>query len=65
MNAERDFLNATFGELGDAPLYERALTHGSRARDSYERLEFLGDRVLGLAVARWSMNASRPRKKAR
>lgn len=43
--------------LGHAPrdlkLFERALTHGSAARDSYERLEFLGDRVLGLAVARW------------
>ena len=43
--------------LGHAPLdlaiYERALTHGSAARESYERLEFLGDRVLGLAIARW------------
>ena len=37
----------------DAQLFERALTHGSAARDSYERLEFLGDRVLGLVVARW------------
>ena len=26
---------------------------GSPGRDSYERLEFLGDRVLGLVVARW------------
>ena len=34
-------------------LFERALTHGSVGRDSYERLEFLGDRVLGLVVARW------------
>jgi len=43
--------------LGDAPrdaaLYARAMTHGSAAGDSYERLEFLGDRVLGLAIARW------------
>lgn len=37
----------------DARLYERALTHGSHGRDSYERLEFLGDRVLGLVVALW------------
>ena len=37
----------------DLKLFERALTHGSAARDSYERLEFLGDRVLGLVVARW------------
>ncbi len=40
-------------KLGDEALYRRALTHGSHGRDSYERLEFLGDRVLGLVVARW------------
>lgn len=43
--------------LGRAPrdlgLFERAMTHGSAARESYERLEFLGDRVLGLTIARW------------
>lgn len=43
--------------LGHAPndvrMFERALTHGSAARESYERLEFLGDRVLGLVIARW------------
>ena len=43
-------LGATPRDLG---LYQRALTHGSHGRDSYERLEFLGDRVLGLAMARW------------
>ena len=37
----------------DAGMFERALTHGSHGGDSYERLEFLGDRVLGLVVARW------------
>ena len=37
----------------DLKLFERALTHGSAARESYERLEFLGDRVLGLTIARW------------
>ncbi|NBX86361.1 MAG: ribonuclease III [Proteobacteria bacterium] len=31
----------------------RALTHSSFAAESYERLEFLGDRVLGLVVAEW------------
>jgi len=40
----------------DSALLEEALTHpsaGGRSRPgSYERLEFLGDRVLGLAVAR-------------
>jgi ribonuclease-3 len=45
------------GRLGHQPrdpgLFERALTHGSASRDSYERLEFLGDRVLGLVIARW------------
>lgn len=37
----------------DLALFERALTHGSHAADNYERLEFLGDRVLGLAMAEW------------
>jgi len=43
-------------QLGHAPsdrsLFERALTHSSVGKDSYERLEFLGDRVLGLVIAR-------------
>jgi ribonuclease III len=34
-------------------LFERALTHASFGHDQYERLEFLGDRVLGLAIASW------------
>ncbi len=37
----------------DLSLYERALTHGSHGAPSYQRLEFLGDRVLGLTVANW------------
>ena len=44
------------GALGHAPndikMFERALSHSSATRDSYERLEFLGDRVLGLVIAR-------------
>ena len=36
----------------DVSLFKRALTHSSAACDSYERLEFLGDRVLGLVMAR-------------
>jgi ribonuclease-3 len=41
----------------DRSLLERALTHssvghGAKAVEDYERLEFLGDRVLGLIVAR-------------
>ncbi|HEX8241018.1 MAG TPA: ribonuclease III [Allosphingosinicella sp.] len=38
---------------GDSALFERALTHASFGEAQYERLEFLGDRVLGLAVATW------------
>jgi ribonuclease-3 len=37
----------------DAALFTRALTHSSRGEDHYERLEFLGDRVLGLTMATW------------
>lgn len=37
----------------DTALFERALTHASFGEAQYERLEFLGDRVLGLAVAAW------------
>lgn len=31
--------------------YERAFTHGSTGQDDYQRLEFLGDRVLGLVIS--------------
>jgi ribonuclease-3 len=37
----------------DRRLFVRALTHSSRNAEHYERLEFLGDRVLGLAIAAW------------
>ncbi|MDR6787026.1 ribonuclease-3 [Sphingomonas sp. BE138] len=41
----------------DPAPFVRALTHSSHAAgqagDSYERLEFLGDRVLGLIMAEW------------
>lgn len=38
----------------DPTLWTRAVTHGSLDDGaSYERLEFLGDRVLGLAMAEW------------
>ena len=40
-------------ELKDEALFRSALTHSSTGRDNYERLEFLGDRVLGLLIARW------------
>lgn len=35
----------------DAALYDRALTHGSTGKPDYQRLEFLGDRILGLVIA--------------
>ena len=41
------------GPPSDPKMFERALTHGSHSGDTYERLEFLGDRVLGLVVASW------------
>ncbi|WP_295528762.1 ribonuclease III [Novosphingobium sp. Chol11] len=44
----------TGGPIEQEALWHEALTHGSmgEARD-YQRLEFLGDRVLGLAIAEW------------
>ncbi|QPQ56127.1 ribonuclease III [Allosphingosinicella flava] len=44
---------ATGHKPKDPALFIRALTHSSRGGDHYERLEFLGDRVLGLVVADW------------
>jgi ribonuclease III len=41
------------GHPRDPALFERALTHSSYGDEQYERLEFLGDRVLGLAIASW------------
>lgn len=51
-----DTVAALAGILGhalDAPaLYVQALTHGSTgSKTDYQRLEFLGDRVLGLTIA--------------
>jgi ribonuclease-3 len=61
MSRKRDNLEQFESSIGyvfaDRSLLELALTHvsaasGSRARlDSYQRLEFLGDHVLGLAVS--------------
>lgn len=49
-----DWLAEALGHRApDLADYERALTHGSRSDANYERLEFLGDRVLGLAIAEW------------
>jgi ribonuclease-3 len=49
-----DWIAQTFGHTpADLAVWERALTHSSRGDVHYERLEFLGDRVLGLATAEW------------
>lgn len=55
---QREALQARLGHrFADASLLERALTHISRLpadrsrTGSYQRLEFLGDRVLGLVVS--------------
>jgi ribonuclease-3 len=54
MTARRDVLTAHLGHsFSDLSLLRRALTHASAgdAASSYERLEFLGDRVVGLVLA--------------
>ena len=54
MSELRSFLSRTLGhDPNDLSLFERALTHSSLGKDSYERLEFLGDRVVGLVIGRW------------
>ena len=53
MSDVRAFVAETLGhDPRDISLFERALTHSSLGKDSYERLEFLGDRVVGLVIAR-------------
>lgn len=49
------FLGALgIADIGDDPVWLEALTHGSYGSErDYERLEFLGDRVLGLCIAEW------------
>jgi len=49
-----DWIEANIGHRpADLAMFERALTHSSKGDENYERLEFLGDRVLGLVVADW------------
>ncbi|MEL6486349.1 MAG: ribonuclease III domain-containing protein, partial [Pseudomonadota bacterium] len=60
----REWLDALGFTVLDEARWLRALTHGSfngslsaksgqESAGDYQRLEFLGDRVLGLAVAAW------------
>jgi ribonuclease-3 len=54
MESVKAWVTRTLGHRPkDIALFERALTHSSHGEDHYERLEFLGDRVLGLAIASW------------
>lgn len=46
-------LQARLGWQGDDALLRQALNHRSAGTDHNERLEFVGDRVLNLAVAAW------------
>jgi len=53
-DAFRAWIESTLGHAPQDPaLFARALTHGSHGPADYERLEFLGDRVLGLVAADW------------
>jgi ribonuclease III len=48
------WLSKLIGRKPQKPeLFRQALTHGSASAANYERLEFLGDRVLGLVIGEW------------
>ena len=50
----RSWLESLGFTVENEGLWAEALTHGSTgAARNYERLEFLGDRVLGLSIAEW------------
>ena len=50
----RGWLEGLGFAVADEALWREALTHGSTGEErDYDRLEFLGDRVLGLAIAGW------------
>ena len=50
----RGWLEGLGFAVSDETLWVEALTHGSTASGlDYQRLEFLGDRVLGLSIAEW------------
>ncbi len=52
MSPELQTLQRRLGHVFESPrLLERALTHRSFSSDHYERLEFLGDSVLSLAIS--------------
>jgi ribonuclease-3 len=50
----RTWLAATGFTVRDEAVWRMALTHGSTGESvNYERLEWLGDRVLGLSISHW------------
>ncbi|RJY10182.1 ribonuclease III [Aurantiacibacter aquimixticola] len=50
----REWLEENGFTVRRADLWKEALTHGSTGdKRDYQRLEFLGDRVLGLTIAHW------------
>jgi ribonuclease-3 len=58
MKAARDWAESALGHaFADPALLRRALTHRSLGGENYERLEFLGDRVLGRVMAAWLFDA--------
>lgn len=50
-------LEALGVRFADPALLARALTHKSVGPENYERLEFLGDRILGAVIADWVHSA--------
>ena len=55
----RDWLMQIGFGVSDPTLWQAALTHGSMGeKNDYQRLEFLGDRVLGLSIADWLYDRS-------
>ncbi len=52
--ARQDWIAGLIGRTPrSAELFIQALTHGSASANHYERLEFLGDRILGLLIGEW------------
>lgn len=57
--ATRAWLESSGFTVRDEEMWRSALTHGSTGdAQNYERLEWLGDRVLGLSVSDWLFNRS-------
>lgn len=57
--ATRVWLEATGFTVRDEATFRAALTHGSTGEaENYERLEWLGDRVLALSIAHWLFTLS-------